>query len=323
MQTLNENRQRGREAIKPGQIPRLGWRDIFLRVKQRLKRDNLAVVCAGVAFFALLALFPGLAAMVSLYGLVADPADIQSHFMSLSAVLPAEAQTLIGEQLTALIKSNEQTLGLTALLGLAIVLFSAMKGLKALVGALNIAYGEVEKRGFVHLHLTVFLLTLGAVLYSILAFLVVIAMPAIITAAGVGVQQDIDWLRYLRWPIMLVFIMLGLALLYKFGPSRRNARIRWVTPGAVLATVLWLLVSIGFSLYVSHFGNYNQTYGSLGAMVILLLWFYLTAYSIVLGAEVNAEMEHQTQCDTTVGKPKPMGQRDAYMADTLGHIPKS
>lgn len=307
----------GRDAHTPQQIPRRGWRDILLRVREQIAADNLSLISAGVAFYALLAMFPALAACVSLYGLLTSSVEVQQQFESLAVLLPPEARPIVLDQVNALAVSSNRALGLTAIGGLLLALLSAMKGMNAIISALNIAYNEREKRGFVRLNLMSFLLTLAAVLFLVVVLGMVVAVPAAVNLLDLG-EPLAGLLSLLRWPVLLVAVLIALASLYHFAPSRRNARWHWVSWGAVIATALWLLVSVGFSVYVDNFGDYNKVYGSVGALVVLLLWFFISAYALLLGAELNAEMEHQTEVDTTTGEPKPMGKRQAYVADTLG-----
>ncbi len=311
---------RGRSAQRPRQIPRTGWRDILLRTKREIGADNLSLIAAGVAFYTLLAIFPALASTVSLYGLFADPGEIENHYQSLAVLMPADARPLLLDQIRALTVSSDTALGATVIGGFLLALLSAMKGTKAVVMALNIAYNESEKRGFVRLNLIAFVLTLASVVFIVVMLALVVALPAAINLLALqpGVAA---LLSLLRWPILLIMVLLALACVYHFAPSRRAARWHWVSWGAALATAVWLFASIGFSVYVENFGNYNKVYGSLGALVILLMWLYLSAYALLLGAELNAEMEHQTCVDTTVGKARPFGKRDAYVADTLGEVP--
>lgn len=311
---------RGRQAQSPQQIPKAGWRDILLRVKDEQKKDNLSIVAAGVAFYGLLAIFPALAAMISIYGLVADPVQVQQQLATLGQVLPQEAYQVIHQQLQAIVSSSGGALGLGAIGGILLSLWSAAKGMKAMITALNIAYGEEERRGFVKLNGLALLLTLGSILFILLSLGLIVALPALLGNLGLP-----DLFRglfsFLRWPLLALCVIVGLALLYRFAPNRDQPRWKWVSWGAVVATVLWLVLSGLFSFYVSNFGSYNKTYGSVGAIVILLLWFFLTAYMFLLGAEMNAEMEHQTRHDTTRGEPRRMGRRDAKMADTVGRRP--
>lgn len=310
---------RGRDAGSPSEIPKQGWRDILLRVKDEQSKDNMSIVAAGVAFYFLLALFPALAAMVSIWGLVADPAQLATEVQAMSGVLPEQARAIISDQLQQLAGSGGQ-LGFWAVVSILIALWSASQGTKALMTAFNIAYEEEEKRGFLRYYGTALLLTLGMILFVPIVLAIVAAVPAIIGSLGLG--ATVEWvLRLARWPLLAVLVMVALAVLYRYAPSRDEPRWEWVSWGAAFATIVWLLGSIAFSVYVSNFGSFNETYGSFGAIIILLLWFNLTAYVVLLGAELNSEMEHQTARDTTVGAHEPMGSRGARMADTVGPKP--
>ncbi|HEV7367996.1 YihY/virulence factor BrkB family protein [Arenibaculum sp.] len=310
---------RGRDAASPSEIPKQGWRDILLRVKDEQSKDNMSIVAAGVAFYFLLALFPALAAMVSIWGLVADPARLASEVQAMSGVLPEQARTIISDQLQQLAGAGGR-LGFWAAVSILIALWSASQGTKALMTAFNIAYEEEEKRGFLRYYGTALLLTLGMILFVPVVLALIAAVPAIIGSLGLG--ETVEWvLRLARWPLLAVLVMAALAVLYRYAPSRDEPRWEWVSWGAGFATVVWLLGSIAFSVYVSNFGSFNETYGSFGAIIILLLWFNLTAFVVLLGAELNSEMEHQTARDTTVGSHQPMGSRGAHMADTVGPKP--
>ncbi|QBQ55748.1 YhjD/YihY/BrkB family envelope integrity protein [Nitrosococcus wardiae] len=312
--------RRGRSAIKPWHLPLLGWRDIGWRVLDQLSQNNVLIVSAGVAFYALLAIFPTLAALVSIYGVLANPADVEAQLTLLDDVIPAEAWEILRSQLHTLTSQSTTILSLSALLGVLLTLWSARLGTGALMTALNIVYKEEEKRSWIRFNLMALLLTLGEILFSVAALSLIVALPTLLGYIGLGEETKV-LLIWLRWPLLAVIVIIALAILYRFGSSRRAPRWEWVSIGAVVATLLWILVSALFSFYVSHFGSYNETYGSLGAVVSLMLWFWLTALTVLIGAEFNAEMEHQTKMDTTTGKPKPMGKRNAYMADTLGRRP--
>ncbi|MFZ0611786.1 MAG: YihY/virulence factor BrkB family protein [Desulfobacterales bacterium] len=316
MPEIDEN-GRGRKASRPREISRKGWGDILLRVKDEQADDNLSIIAAGVAFYWFLAMFPALAAAVSLYGLAADPAQLQQEMGTLGTVLPPEAYRIIQTQLTTLVQHSGGTLGLGMIFGILLTIWSANKGLKALITALNIVYDEQDRRGFIKLNALSLLFTFCAILLALVAVSLVIAVPALIGLLGLsGALQAL--VTYLRWPLLGLFLAFGLALAYRFLPDRDAPKWRWVSWGSVSATLLWLAGSILFSLYVANFGSFGKTYGSMGAVAILLLWFYLTAYVILLGAELNSEMEHQTHKDSTVGRPEPMGRREAYVADTTG-----
>jgi membrane protein len=308
---------RGREAETPTQIPTLGWKDILWRTYEEFGQDRLMSVAAGVTYYALLALFPAIGALVSVYGLFADPATIQDHLTALSGVLPGGALDIIREQVVRIASAGEGTLGLSFVIGLAISLWSANAGMKAIFDALNIVYDEEEKRSFVKLNLESLTFTLAAVGFILLALAGIVVLPIVLDFVGLG--SGIEWLLAIaRWPILLAVVIAGLAVLYRYGPSRDKAEWKWVTPGGIVAAVLWLVVSMLFSWYVANFGSYNETYGSLGAVIGFMTWIWISSVVVLLGAEINAEMEHQTAKDTTQGPEKPMGARGATMADTLG-----
>jgi membrane protein len=308
---------RGRSATRPWEIPLEGWRDIAYRVKDSLVHDNISIVAAGVAFYALLAIFPALAAMIGIYGLIADPADVQKEIEALAQIVPAEAHTLLSKQLNDIASHANSTLSLGVLIGLILAVWSATKGITSLITALNIVYNEREKRNFLKLNGLALSFTFGGILFALIAIGLIAGLPAFLSFTGLGGFLTFLF-SFLRWPLLGLAFVLGLAFIYHYGPCRDRPRWQWISPGAVVAVVLWLIGSGLFSFYVSNFGNYNETYGSVGAIIILLTWFYLTAYVILLGAELNAEMEHQTEQDTTVGEAAPMGERNAHMADTIG-----
>ena len=315
-----QSSDRGRSAPSPTEIPSEGWRDIALRVKDQLSADNVSIIAAGVAFYAVLALFPALAALVSLYGITMDPQDIEQHVASVSALLPQEARSIINEQLKSVAESAGSALSLGAIGGLLLALWSASKGMKALVASLNIAYDEEETRGFFTLTGLALLLTVGAVIFIVVALGLITILPSVLESFGLGtVSQTL--LSILRWPLMILVVVASLAVLYRVAPDRDQPQWQWASIGAVVASVLWIVGSILFSIYVENFGKYNETYGSLGSAVILFMWFFVTVYIVLLGAEINAEMERQTKRDTTVGPREPLGKRGAYAADTLGDVP--
>jgi membrane protein len=308
---------RGREARAPAQIPARGWKDILWRVLCAIPADRILSTSGGVAFFALLALFPALATIVSLYGLVADARTIAGHLSLLAGILPGGVLSLVGDQVTRIAGQGGDTLGIAFILGLLIAFWSANSGVAALFDALNVVYKEQEKRSFLRFYATTFLVTLGAIGFIIGAIAAVVVAPLVLSFIGVVTPAD-RLLALLRWPVLLGALVLGLAVLYRYGPSRRDAKWRWVTWGSALAALLWLGASMLFSWYVANFDSYNRTYGALGAAVGFMTWIWLSAVIILLGAELNAEMEHQTAQDTTAGAPKPLGRRGAHMADHVG-----
>lgn len=305
---------RGEYADSPSDIPPRGWRDVLWRVKDEISGDNISIVAAGVAFYSLLAVFPALAAMVMIYGLFADPADVQRQIEPLKDVIPADAFDILNGQLLAVASKGSQPLGLGLILTLGLSLWSATAGIKALFTAMNIAYEEKETRNFLALNAFALLFTILGITFLIVALTVIAAVPAVADLLGVD-----GWARagllLLRWVGLAVFVILALGLLFRYGPSRATARFRWITPGALVATLLWILGSVAFSFYVQNFAGYNKTFGSLGAVVVLLMWFYLTAFIVCLGAELNAELEHQTARDSTTGRERPLGDRGAFVAD--------
>ena len=284
---------RGREASMPREIPSRGWLDIARCVKEQIRRDRLSIIAAGVAFYGLLTIFPGLVALVAMYGLFADPAQIERHVASLSVILPPEAARVVMRQLHDLASTDRTALGLGAIGGLLLALWSASSAVRTLMDALNVAYNEEERRGIMRFYGTALLLTFGGVVAVILAIALVIGLPAFLNLIG------LDWLvetvvSLVRWPVLAMLAIVAFAILYRYGPSRAQPRWRWVSWGATIAVALWIFGSALFSLYVTRFGNYNETYGAAGAVVILLMWFLLSSYAILIGAEINAEMERQT-----------------------------
>jgi membrane protein len=306
---------RGEEAARPWDIPKRGWKDVLLRVKDEINRDNLSIVAAGVAFYALFAIFPAISALVTVYGLLTDPAELEQQLAPIRDVVPEDAFAILQEQTRAVVSKAAGSLSLGLIFSLALAVWSATKGTKSIFTALNIAYGEREKRGFISSNTWSLAFTLGGILFVVLSLLIIAAVPAALAIFGSAGGTVEFVLLALRWVVMAVLMMVALALLYRYGPSRATARIEWVSPGAIAATALWLLGSAAFSLYVSNFGSYDKTFGSLGAVVILLMWFYISAYVVCLGAELNAELERQTRRDSTTGPEKPIGERGAYVAD--------
>ena len=308
---------RGREADTPEQIPALGWRDVFWRVFWSISDDRILSTSGSVAFFSLLAVFPGIAAVVSLYGLFADASTIGSHLSLLSGFLPGGVLQLIAEQITVIARQENETLGTAFIVGLLIALGSANSGMAALFDALNVVYDEREKRSLVRFYATTFLFTLAGIGFIVVAITGVVLLPLVMKF--VGLTTKTEWiLAILRWPILFVTIVVSLACIYRYGPSRRDARWRWVTWGSILGALLWIAASSLFSWYVATFDSYNATYGSLGAGVGFMVWLWLSAVIVLLGGEINAETEHQTSRDTTEGGSKPLGSRGAMMADHVG-----
>ena len=308
--------ERGRQAESPTELPAKGWKDIAMRTFRDVKENRVQLVAAGVTFFALLAIFPAVAALVSIYGLVADASTINENLAALQGVLPAGALDIVGEQIKRLNEKGNATLGFSLALGIVLSVWSANGGMKHVFDALNIVYNEREKRNFFVLNLVSLTFTAGALLFVLCALAAIVVVPVVFQS--VGLSENAWWLSLLRWPVLFFVVILGLAMLYRYGPSRDAPRWRWVTPGGTLAAFLWIAGSLLFSWYVANFGKYNQTYGSLGAAIGFMTWIWISTTIVLMGAQMNAEMEHQTAKDTTVGPPQPLGTRDAKMADTVG-----
>lgn len=308
-------RAHGRSADRPSDIPKAGWWEILKRVKENIGRYEINVVSAGVAFNEFLALFPAIIAAVSVYGLVADPETVERQMNAMAGLLPADVQEILSEQLHSVATASGGALGWSLVISVLLALWAATRGIRGIMSGLNIVYGEEESRGFFAYNLTALGLTLAAIVFGIVALSLIAAMPALepFLPFGEPVNTVVMWLR---WPLLAVFVVVGLAVVYRYGPSRDRPRWRWVSWGAMAGAVLWLIGSGLFSLYVSRFGDFNETYGSMAAVAVALLWFQLTAFAVLLGALIDAELEHQTERDTTVGQPKPMGQRGAQVADT-------
>lgn len=308
---------RGRDADDPAQIPVPGWRDILWRVLRAVPRDRVLATAGGVAFFTLLSTFPALATIVSVYSLFSDPGVISQHVSLLAGVLPNDVLTLLSDQLVRIAKQGTGALGTASLASVAIAFWSANSGVSALFDALNVIYKEREKRSLVRFYATTLLFTLTGILFALTATGMVVILPIVLNRLGLGVLTDVT-LRIVRWPGLLLLVGLGLALTYRYGPSRREAKWRWVSWGGVAASVAWVCASVTFSWYVASFDSYNRVYGSLGAAVGYMTWIWLSVVIVLLGAELNAEIERQTARDSTTGRPKPLGSREAYAADTLG-----
>lgn len=307
--------ERGIRAQGPTEIPARGWWDIMMRVKSEVATDHVSVVSAGVAFFGLLAIFPAIGALISIAGFFLDPSNIADQLETMVALLPENAAAIIHDQILKVTGGDETATGFAALLGIALALYGATKGMMTLMEGMNIAYDETETRGMVMLYATGIALTLFLIFGLLAAIGIVMVLPVLF-----GFLALPDWFEtlvtWIKWPLLATFTIVGLAVIYRFGPSRENPKWRWVSPGAVVATVLWLIGTVAFSVYAQNFGSYNETYGTLGGVIILLTWLWLSSFIVLLGAELNSEMEHQTRKDTTTGAARPMGQRGAVKADT-------
>ena len=306
----------GGGADRPTDIPPAGWKQVLLRTKQQVKEDNVPLLAAGVAFYAFLALFPALIAAVTVYGLVADPAEVEEQIASLTEAMPADAAQLLSTQLREIASGSSSSLGWGLAASLAAALFSASGGVQNLVKAVNIAYDEEETRGFFKLRGLALLLTLGAVVFVVVSVGLIAVLPVVLESAGLG-DAGKAAVQVLRWLGLVAFVLLALAIVYRYAPDRDNPKFRWVGLGSIVATVMWLLGSLAFSLYVSNFGSYGKTYGALAGVAVLLLWLWLTSLIILIGAEINSETEQQTAKDTTQGPEQPMGRRRAVKADSM------
>lgn len=286
-------------ADHPGEVSVTGWVAVAKRVAARVKSDHVVLNSAGVAFFGFLSTIPAMIALVSVYGLVADPDAIERRVEDLAAGLPEEARQLLVQQLEGITSASGGALGLGLAVSLLVALWSASSGVGHLLEALNVAYRRVETRGFVRKRLVAVAFTVGALLFAVVAIGVITALPAVL--ASLGVRGGLRWLLTMAaWPVVGVGLMVGLAVLYRYGPDREpEARWVWVSPGSIVAVMTWIVASIGFQVYAGNFGSYNETYGSLGAVVILLTWMLLSALVVVVGAVLNDELERQTSADTT------------------------
>jgi len=306
----------GHDASHPAEIPKPGWRAILKRTWAEMSEDNVSVLAAGVAFYAMLSVFPALSAVVSLYGLVADPNTVEQQVAAMAGFLPPEAVSLMATWLHSLVQAPPQKFGISLIISVLLALWSVRAGTGTLMTAIDICYGEKETRNVVWFNLHAFALTVALVVFGVLSLALVAVLPAVLNLLPVPESWK-TILALLRWPILAGLVITALAIVYRYAPNRAEPKWRWVTPGSVAATALWIVASVGFSIYVSTFTNYDKTYGSLGAVIVLMFWLYITAYVILFGAELNAEIERQTARDTTTEPEEPMGWRGARMADTV------
>lgn len=311
----------GEQAELPTQIPPKGWWQVTRRAFKESSADNLGIMAGGIAYAAFLAIFPALIAGISLFGLVADPATIAQQAEGVLAALPESAQPLLRDQIVSLTQTSGSALSWSLAISILLALWSASSGTSSLMTGVNIAYDEQESRNFIKLRGTALLLTLGAIIFVLLTLALVAVVPAALNALQLGTFINVI-VQIVRWVLLVVLIVVALAVVYRLAPDRDAPRFTWTSVGALVAAVLWVVASLGFSLYVNNFGSYNKTYGALAGVVVLLLWLYLTSYIILLGAEINAESEKQTKQDTTTGPPVPMGERRAEAADTVADPPE-
>jgi membrane protein len=306
----------GANAQQPKDIPKRGWWQVCKRAWAESKTDQVPLLAAGVAFFSFLSLFPAMIAAVTVYGLVAERETVARQAEQLAEALPQDAAGLITSQMEAIISTPEQSLGLGLLIALVLALWSASGGVGNVITAVNVAYDEEETRGFVKRKLLALGFTLGAILFAAVAVGLIAVTPVLLDQfVPSGIIRVL--LEIARWIGLVFAVTVALAVLYRFAPARNAPQFSWVSVGAAVATVIWLIASLGFSLYVDNFGSYGKTYGALAGVAVLMLWLWITAFVVLLGAEINAESEQQTVEDTTTGDPRPLGERDAIKADTL------
>jgi membrane protein len=308
---------RGRRAKHPLQIPWAGWKDILWRTYAEMFSDRLLSIAGGVAFFVLFAIFPAITALVSAYGLLFNASTITQSLSMANGVVPDDVLNLLRQQANRISSQSHSALTIGVIVGIVVMVWSAMSGVKAMIDALNVIYEEQESRSMFRFNLVALLFTVGSFAVFLLAIGTVVALPPTLAWLGLG-EVSALLMRVVRWPALLIVLLIGLAILYRYGPHRRPARWRWVSVGSVLASVVWIGASYLFSWYLAKFNSYNATYGSLGAVVAMMMWFWISTTVVLLGAELNAEIEHQTAEDSTIGGDKPLGERGAVMADTVG-----
>ncbi len=304
----------GRLADSPADIPWKGWKRVMRRTWGELISDRISLVAAGCAFYGTLALFPAISMLVSIYGLAFDPVTVEPQLATLQDLLPPTAFDLISQRVHLLVSKPPATLTARLLVSIGVTLWSSATGTKSIIAALNLAYEERERRSFLRYQATAFVMTLIGLVGAVLGLGFVVALPPALAFLGYG-GNAAALARAASLVLLVTFVMGSLSLLYRFGPCRQAARWRWITPGSTLATVLWVAASALFSFYVAHLATYDVTYGPLGAVVGVMMWFYVTVYVVLLGAELNAELELQTARDSTDGPPRPSGRRGAYVAD--------
>ncbi len=303
-------------AKRPWHIRLRDWWRVLMRVVYESDRRNLGLVAAGIAFYALVSIFPALAALIAFWGFFADPGIIQEQLNMAQRLLPEQAYGILEEQVADLISTNSSTLQLTSLLSILVAVWTARNAVAAMMRGLNSIYREEHRQSTLHRYGMAILLTVVLIVVAILAFAAVVILPAIFGHLNFPFAMEAA-IAAVKWLVLLVIVLFGIGVVYRYGPNRRGPRLPWITPGAVLALLFWALGSLAFSVYLRNFGNYNEIYGSLGAVIILLLWFYISAYVVLMGAQLNAELELVTGHDTTIGQERPPGHRRAYVADNI------
>jgi membrane protein len=304
----------GRDAATPAEIPWLGWKAVLRRVAYEMVTDRVSLTAAGCAFYATLALFPALSMLILIYGLAFEPATVEPQLAALRDILPPVVYTLIAQRIHTLVTQPAATLGWGLVLSTGVTLWSSVTGIKGIITALNIAYEEVERRSIFRYQVETFTITFCAILGAALGLVLLLGVPVVLTFLGASTHQQV-LVRLASLGLLVLFLLVGLSFLYRYGPCRTQPRWHWVTPGSLVATVLWVVASVLFSLYVTRIAHYDLTYGPLAAVAGVMMWFWITIYVVLLGAELNAELELQTVLDSTDGPPKPLGKRGAYVAD--------
>lgn len=305
----------GRGARRPAELGTTGWKAAAKRVVAELKNDHVTLLAAGVAFKALLAIFPAIIAAISVWGLVASPQQMSAQLADFLEIMPDEAATLLEEQMTAVAEGDPGALSIALAASVLVALWSASGGMAGLIEGCNAAYNETDERGFVRKRGLALGLTVGAILFLGVTIGLIAVLPPLLSGLGLGAEAELA-IRIGTWPLLALLVMGALATVYKYGPDRDRPRLRWVSWGAVIATILWLVGSAGFTLYVESFGTFGETYGAVAGIIVLMLWLLLSALVVLLGAEINAELERQTRVDTTEGPPAPLRTRGAVVADT-------
>ena len=287
---MSEFENKRAKIYKPSKISFSGWKKIGFKIKDKIDENNLGIVSAGVAFYSFLAIFPAIMALVSIYGLAVSPSQIEEQLTQIGAMIPDQAYGIVEERLQEFISTSGSTLGWGMALGILFSIWSANKGMKSLFKGINVAYGTHSNRGFLKENALTLLFTFGAIIQIILSMALIVAFPAIV--GEFGLPQNLESLiNWLRWPLLAIIVGLFLCIVYKYAPQRNNPKLRWVIPGALVATILWLIASWGFSFYVSNFGSYGEVYGSIAAVVIMMLWLSITCFTVLLGAQINSVSE--------------------------------
>ncbi len=295
-----------------------GYWDAFKGSLTHVADNNLALISAGVAFFSMLSLFPALAALIAVLGLISDPVLVVAQLEEMRGLLPDDVYQIINEQVVSLVTARSDTLGWAGLVSVFLAVWSARAGVGAMIIGLNAVYNERNRNTAKH-YLRALLLTIALVAVGIVALISLVVIPVLLAFFPLGLIGTL-LIEALRWIVAVVVLFAGIGLLYRFGPNRKAARFHWLSIGAVIAVVFWLILSVGFAFYVANFGNYNQVYGSIGAVIAMLIWLWISSFLVLYGAALNAQIELRTKADSTVGPAKPLGARGAYVADTVVEV---